>query len=292
MASNSTWVMKLTKKSQSAMEYLMTYGWAILIIAIVLVALFQLGIFNANSFAPRAQPGACQVFKTGASSSLEGECNNMLPQYVALFNGNILGYSSITAPNQNHISSVTVTAWVYDTNLTYTANGRGSVVYTGAPGGTSFFIAIFTGGTMEWLLWTGTWTGAYTTTAINADTWYFLAGTYDGNTISYYINGKYNTGGCCYNAPLVYSPTKISIGNTWPYAGEIANIQIYNTSLSANDIAALYNEGIGGTPIDQYNLVDWYPLNGNANDYSGNNNNGAASNVVYVNNWVSSYTAP
>ncbi len=37
-------------KAQSAMEYLMTYGWAILIIGIVLVALFALGIFNTGSF--------------------------------------------------------------------------------------------------------------------------------------------------------------------------------------------------------------------------------------------------
>jgi len=33
-------------KLQSAMEYLMTYGWAILIIAIVMVALFALGILG------------------------------------------------------------------------------------------------------------------------------------------------------------------------------------------------------------------------------------------------------
>ncbi len=36
-------------KAQSAMEYLMTYGWAILIIAIVLVSLFELGIFGSSS---------------------------------------------------------------------------------------------------------------------------------------------------------------------------------------------------------------------------------------------------
>ncbi|MDE1846069.1 MAG: hypothetical protein KGH53_02205 [Candidatus Micrarchaeota archaeon] len=35
-------------KLQSAMEYLMTYGWAILIIAVVLGALYQLGVFNSN----------------------------------------------------------------------------------------------------------------------------------------------------------------------------------------------------------------------------------------------------
>ncbi len=36
--------------SQSAMEYLMTYGWAILIIAVVLGALYSLGIFNGANF--------------------------------------------------------------------------------------------------------------------------------------------------------------------------------------------------------------------------------------------------
>ena len=35
----------MRRKAQSAMEYLMTYGWAILIIAVVVAILFQLGIF-------------------------------------------------------------------------------------------------------------------------------------------------------------------------------------------------------------------------------------------------------
>ncbi len=36
------------KRGQAAMEYLMTYGWAILVIVIVLAALLYLGIFNLN----------------------------------------------------------------------------------------------------------------------------------------------------------------------------------------------------------------------------------------------------
>ncbi len=36
-------------KAQSAMEYLMTYGWAILIVAIVLAALFSLGVFSSGA---------------------------------------------------------------------------------------------------------------------------------------------------------------------------------------------------------------------------------------------------
>ena len=39
-------------KSQSAMEYLITYGWAVLIIAIVIAILFELGIFNSTNTTP------------------------------------------------------------------------------------------------------------------------------------------------------------------------------------------------------------------------------------------------
>ncbi|MEM3227965.1 MAG: hypothetical protein QXK65_03425, partial [Candidatus Micrarchaeaceae archaeon] len=73
---------------------------------------------------------------------------------------------------------------------------------------------------------------------------------------------------------------------------EVANNQVYNTSLSPSEIHALYDEGIGGAPIDLQNLVGWWPLNGNANDYSGNNNNGQATGVTYVTNWYSGYTPP
>jgi hypothetical protein len=74
------------------MEYLMTYGWAILIIAVVLGALFQLGVFNPMTFAPKAPPGACQVFRpngpgTTSFINLEGVCSGEIPQYVAQFNG-------------------------------------------------------------------------------------------------------------------------------------------------------------------------------------------------------------
>ena len=41
--------MRLHHKSQSALEYLMTYGWAILIIVIVAVILYSMGIFNPGA---------------------------------------------------------------------------------------------------------------------------------------------------------------------------------------------------------------------------------------------------
>ncbi len=42
-------LLKSKRKAQSALEYMMTYGWAILIIVIVAVVLYSLGIFNPSS---------------------------------------------------------------------------------------------------------------------------------------------------------------------------------------------------------------------------------------------------
>ncbi len=49
--------MSLTHKTQSALEYMMTYGWAILIIVIVAAVLYSLGIFNPSSSAPSSVTG-------------------------------------------------------------------------------------------------------------------------------------------------------------------------------------------------------------------------------------------
>ncbi len=37
-------------KAQSAVEYITTYSWALLVLAIVIAALFELGLFNPNQF--------------------------------------------------------------------------------------------------------------------------------------------------------------------------------------------------------------------------------------------------
>ena len=75
--------------------------------------------------------------------------------------------------------------------------------------------------------------------------------------------------------------------------GYITNIQVYNATLSSGEVQALNAEGIGGAPIRPTNLTGWWPLNGNANDYSGNGNNGQTYNsAVFISSWSSGYTAP
>jgi len=43
------------KKAQAAMEFLMTYGWAILIVIVAIAALFFLGVFSGSA------PNTCQM---------------------------------------------------------------------------------------------------------------------------------------------------------------------------------------------------------------------------------------
>ena len=60
-----------TQRSQSALEYMMTYGWAILIIVIVAVILYSMGIFNPSSSVTFTSSGFTPFT---VSSSL---CNNL-----------------------------------------------------------------------------------------------------------------------------------------------------------------------------------------------------------------------
>ena len=92
----------------------------------------------------------------------------------------------------------------------------------------------------------------------------------------------------CVNSlpPAVYSLGDLSFATSEagipPFNGSLANVEIYSSVLSNSQISSLYSEGLGGAPIPNAGLVGWWPLNGNANDYSGNNNNGVATNVQWV----------
>ena len=128
------------------------------------------------------------------------------------------------------------------------------------------------------------------------NTWHFIMGTYNGTTLTSYVDGN-KAGSISISGIIDKTSYSSSIGGIPgnigdDVIGQYADAQIYNTSLSANEVQALYQEGIGGAPIDLQNIVGWWPLNGNANDYSGNNYNGQASNVIYTSSWTSGYSAP
>ncbi len=310
------------RRCQSAMEYLMTYGWAILIIAVVLGALFGLGFFNSANLAPKVSAGSCQVQRpygpaTTSYVNLEGVCNNELPQYVASFNGNDFVAAQVTYGTMlavNGYKAYTILAWIYPESTV------GASIYTeGTPGVNLGFasgnpVAINTclpfGS--DSAFWTGyfptgsalsnyNWALVAVTASISGTDAVYTLSTYQNGILSsesatgtisgvgcYYPSGTDNYFGIGGNPDSYFGGSQGDSG----FVGLISNVQVYNSTLSANEIAAMYQEGIGGVPINLNSLAGWWPLNGNANDYSGNLNNGVPVNVVFTSSWTNGYSAP
>ncbi|MEM3020158.1 MAG: LamG-like jellyroll fold domain-containing protein [Candidatus Micrarchaeaceae archaeon] len=127
--------------------------------------------------------------------------------------------------------------------------------------------------------------------AIKTNTWYFLVSRYNGTDLSLWINGtQVAESAVTGDLSPEGSGNNIYIGSRGDdgsfFNGSIVNAQIYNKSLSASDIQALYREGINGKPISDAGLQAWYPLDGNAQDYGPNNYDGVANNVNFTNSSI------
>jgi hypothetical protein len=297
-----TYDSKRFMKLQSAMEYLMTYGWAILIIAVVLGVLFQLGVFSSSSFALRASPGSCQVFRpngpgTGTNVNLVGVCNGQVPQYVlreqntgylTIQDSKSLDFQIGTFSVWSKIESAAVPGWVYYiSKQSYGVDGY--FFGLGSSGGAYMFA--WTGGTIR------NQCNGVGSSLIDGK-WHNVIASYDGNIISTYVDGinvcTYNYGsylvmGASTTAALTLGSASGGQG-TWQ--GNLANVQVYNMSLSTSDVQTLYSRGVGGAPIYPRYLAGWWPLNGDAKDYSGNNNQGVPTSASYSTQWLSGYTTP
>ena len=75
------------RKSQSALEYMMTYGWAILVIVIVAGVLYSLGIFSPSSSLSTTITGF-----SGLSVTQAGCVNSVNNQILELYVTNTVGY--------------------------------------------------------------------------------------------------------------------------------------------------------------------------------------------------------
>jgi len=73
---------KMFKKSQAAMEFLMTYGWAILVVLVAIGALAYFGVLSPDKFLPakcQLPAGiACMDFKINAGAAGVGNVNVVL----------------------------------------------------------------------------------------------------------------------------------------------------------------------------------------------------------------------
>lgn len=135
------------------------------------------------------------------------------------------------------------------------------------------------------------------TATINYNNWIHLTGTYDGSSIKIYVNGILDIS-YSYNSTIPLNTESMLIGKqigTGVYAdnfnmvGTLDDIGVWNRALTQQEITNLYNASLPTSipviscpgaqiPLNINNgLVGWWPFCGDADDESGNGNNGTVN---------------
>jgi hypothetical protein len=220
-----------------------------------------------------AQGGVMQTggFNGASSYVYFGNGNNWVPQSgtISLW---LKATSSVTGADN-------IVEIYYDTNDRLT-------VYLGDLSSVPMTYRIMSGGSQY---------DVNSNSALSANTWYHVVFIF-GNSMSMYINGVQQTQTNSHSGLFSEPSATFYLSNqqgspTRKLNGFISDVQIYNTMLSPGQIQQLYQEGITGIPISGNSLLGWWPLNGNANDYSGNGYNGTAYSMVYP-YFSGTYNAP
>ena len=128
-------------------------------------------------------------------------------------------------------------------------------------------------------------------TPINANEWYYTVLTFDGSTLKGYLNGQ-EVGSMSASFDFSTADGQLIIGErfsgTFDYDGQLSNVKIFNTALTAAQVADLYNnpEKVVPTGVDNTALKLWLPMQEGAGttayDGSGNGNHGTISGATYV----------
>ena len=145
----------------------------------------------------------------------------------------------------------------------------GTVRVTIAPNGI-INLSIKPGGAIDW--------GIASSSPLVAGVWTNITATYNGSYANLYINGVFD--GTASGSKLM-NTLIANIGSsqsTFFFNGSIDQFRIFNTALTPLEVEALYTEEsclCGGTVdtldiLDDSSCIALYPLDGNANDLSGN----------------------
>jgi hypothetical protein len=131
-----------------------------------------------------------------------------------------------------------------------------------------------------------TWTELASQYTLNELTWTHIVVTYDGSLVKIFKNGvadatTFNTTYTNFASETFIGarPLNLHNGQLTPdifFNGKIDDTRIYNRAISNTEVTQIYEAE--APPITlQTGLVAHYPFNGNANDESGNGNNGTVN---------------
>ena len=142
----------------------------------------------------------------------------------------------------------------------------------------------------------GSWTLRLNAGSLPKSQWshvVYTNSTSSGNKV--YVNGaevtpSYTNGSASSNVffnnvttnTFTIGANKDSGGYQWGMEGNVQQVLIYNTTLSASDVTTLYNSGNYNSSPSSTGLLRRYELTSDVNDSSGNSENGTASSISFT----------
>jgi len=195
------------------------------------------------------------IAKDSSGNGRDGEILGGVERAAGMF-GEALSFpgtpdSMVIIPHDEglNVSAFSITAWIkykvtarqFQVIVTKgseaTTYGYYLIVYASPP---QFNIAGFTPSPQDWK-------EAFGTTDVRDDQWHHLAGTYDKNSIRFYLDGEMEGDLAVSSDPDVVD-TPLAIGaqhdGTWPAEGVIDEVGLFNVGLTQDDIENIMTNGL------------------------------------------------
>lgn len=194
---------------------------------------------------------------TGSSSTLTTPNESVPSATVFEFNVPSGGIDRITLDQAITLTgNKTFSAWI---NLTMAQDASGFMFFGEAT--TNYYL--FIQGDYIYIRDASGLSSAQYTPGFSLNTWYHICISGDGTNLIPYVNGE-PISGTYADREMQNENTIGSYSNgTFPYRGEMSNVQIWDTNLSGPEVTTIYNNGVPytGTQPQAANLKAWYKLN-------------------------------
>lgn len=236
---------------------------------------------NANDYSGNGYNGVpTNAIYSGVNNYTIDPTGQLQQDYIsnaANFNGTS---SYVQIPNSAglQLSNLTISGWVYykgpaESNWNWLIAKQGA--YGVGACGNSLAVCYY-----NW----GSGTEYNSGTDLNPYKWYMLTAVIGNGTETVFVNGQKVLSNLLTVSSQSTVGFQIGYGNAGGQLlnGSAKNIQVYASKLNQTEIQKLYNYGLNGGPLNGSSVVGWWPLDGNANDYSGNGNNGTAYYLNYT----------
>jgi hypothetical protein len=183
---------------------------------------------------------------SGASWTTQGKTGNALS-----FDGVNDWVTVNSSTLLNLTTAMTVEAWVFPTT---NSGARNVLIKEGINRDTYNLYARSGGNKSEIFAFIGGQNRSAESTAVAANVWTHIAGTYDGSSLRLYINGVEVAANNLASGSILTSNNPLRIGGNsiWGefFQGRIDDVRIYNRALSSAEIQIDMNTPVGGLPPD------------------------------------------